>query len=292
MRLTNLDMDVLRTLALAVDNGGFGKAASIIGRSQSAVSLQMRRLEDQVGTKLFHRSGRALLLNEAGEIVLDYGRRMLQLNDDALSAARRLGQVQSIKLGLPADLSEVLLTRVLSSFALQFPHIHIETRVDRNADLVDQVLHSQLDIALAFGRHDAEGGEQIAALPIHWIASRRNLPNLDTGVPLVLFDAPCLFRDAGIAALNQAARTWRIALTSPSLNGLWAATEAGLGISVRTRLGLTPGLRVVEEGEDLPAIGQSVPLSLYRAPTALNDPVEILRNIAMGCVRDILDQTA
>src|SRR3974390_968510 len=88
MELANLDMDVLRTLAVAIDLGGFGKAAERLGRSQSAVSLQMRRLEERVGRPLFRRAGRGLALTDAGDVVLGYARQILELNDQAVAAAR------------------------------------------------------------------------------------------------------------------------------------------------------------------------------------------------------------
>lgn len=292
MRPTNLDIDVLRTLAAAVDHGGFGKAADIIGRSQSAVSLQMRKLEEQVGRPLFRREGRGVVLTEAGDLVLGYGRRMLKLNDEALAAILGEASQESIRFGLPADLADVFLPKVLASFAQRFPNIHIEARVDRNANLVDQANKGQIDLALAFGNHDAASAHEVGNLPIHWIASRRHLPEMESGVPLVMFDAPCLFRDIGISALDEAGKSWRVALTSPSLTGLWAATEAGLGVSIRTRLGVPGNLQVIEDADLLPAIDHSVRLALYRAPRALSKSVSELRDIALGAMDTLLSQAA
>jgi DNA-binding transcriptional LysR family regulator len=115
MELANLDMDVLRTLAVAMDVGGFGKAAERLGRSQSAVSLQMRRLEERVGRPLFRREGRGLALTDAGDVVLGYARQILELNDQAVSAARGIAIGGSVRFGVPQDFGDSWLSGVLAS---------------------------------------------------------------------------------------------------------------------------------------------------------------------------------
>src|ERR1700744_434722 len=113
MRLTNLDMDLLRTLATAMDLGGFARAANRLGRAQSAVSLQMRKLEQQLGVPLLRKQGRGLALTEAGDVVLTYARRILALNDETVTAVRGLDLEGAVRLGLPQDFAEVWLPAAL-----------------------------------------------------------------------------------------------------------------------------------------------------------------------------------
>jgi DNA-binding transcriptional LysR family regulator len=278
MALTNLDMDVLRTLAVAMELGSFARAAERLGRTQSAVSLQMRRLEAQFGQPLLRKQGRGVALTEAGDVALRYARRILELNDDAVSALKGLAIAGTVRLGVHQDFAEAALPAVLARFARAHPAVRIEAQVERNAVLVDRLAHGRLDLALVFGMSapQVSGIATVAAgeLAMAWIAARGYAP--DAPLPLILFEAPCVFRDAALAALERARVPWRLALTSPSLAGLWAAADAGLGVTVRTRIGLPDRLAPLESG--LPALPR-VPLSLHT--TAEPSP-------AVARLRDIL----
>jgi DNA-binding transcriptional LysR family regulator len=260
MSLANLDMDVLRTLAVAMELGGFARAAERLGRSQSAVSLQMRRLEGQLGQKLFRKQGRGLALTEAGDTVLGYARRILELNDEAVAAVRGAAIAGSVRLGVHQDFAEAWLPAVLARFARAHPAVHIEAQVERNAVLVERLARGALDLALVFGQSTPPGSgfaaTPVGEVPMEWIAARGYAAPAGAPLPLVMFETPCVFRDAALAALERARMPWRFALTSPSLAGLWAAAGAGLGVTVRTRIGLPASLVVVTEGlPALPRIG-------------------------------------
>ncbi len=121
--LTNLDMDVLRTFVAGVDLGSFAKAAGRLGRSPSAISLQLRKLEEQTGCALFRKEGRGLVLTENGEMLVGYARRLLDLNDQALAAVRNPGVAGSVRLGLPQDFAETWLPKVLARFARLHPNV-------------------------------------------------------------------------------------------------------------------------------------------------------------------------
>src|SRR5262249_4910773 len=139
MILANLDMDVLRTLAVAMDLGGFAKAADRLGRSQSAVSLQMRKLEDRVGRPLVCRPGRGLSLTDSGEVILDYARRILALNDQALSAARGVAIEGAVRFGVPQDLGDAWLPPILARFTRAYPSVVLEAHVERTGRLLEGV---------------------------------------------------------------------------------------------------------------------------------------------------------
>lgn len=249
--LTNLDMDVLRTLLTAVEAGSFTKAAARIGRSQSAVSLQIDKLERQVGKPLFYprRIGKGdggLRLTETGQIILDYARRILELNDEAVVTARGAGAEGTVRLGITQDLAETWLPVALARFARTHPGILVETTVGRGAALLDALDQEALDIALVFSN---PGGAQErgdyrwrSALPITWIGPPDWKLRHGVVVPLVVFEPPCLFRNAAQVALETAGISSRVVFQSPSLAGLWSAVAAGLGVTIRTPLLIPAGL--------------------------------------------------
>ena len=249
MTPTNLDMDVIRTFVTGIDLGGYGRAAARLGRSPSAVSLQLRKLEDQVGRPLFLKQGRGLALTEAGEALLGYARRLLDLNDAALAALQASPLTGEVRLGLPQDVAETHLPPVLARFARTHPQVRVGARVERDAVLRAGLAAGDLDLALLW-QEAAEAeprGEVLLDLPMAWIGPR-DWPGrtADGPLPLAAFDAPCLFRRAGLAALDGAGISWRIAFGSPSLSGLWAAVAAGLGVTVRVAHGLPAGLAVLD----------------------------------------------
>jgi DNA-binding transcriptional LysR family regulator len=246
-----LDLDVLRTLVLAVDLGGFARAARRVGRTQSAVSLQMRRLEDSARQSLFTRAGRSFALTTAGEQVLGYARRLLAINDEAVAAVRGTRLACPVRLGVLADFAETWLPPVLARFARTHPTARLEVQVDRRIAVLEAIDRGRLDLALVFDA-DRPRGVRVGDLPMAWIAPRgRWLPG---GVlPLVLFEAPCVFRTAALAALDRAGIPWHVAFTSQSLAGIWAAVDAGLGVTVRTPVGVPRTLRVVDPAAGLAA---------------------------------------
>lgn len=279
---TNLDMDVLRALVIAMEHGGFARAAERLGRTQSAISLQMKKLEEQVGQPLFRKAGRTVALTDAGDLLLGYARRIVALNDEALSAARGRAMDGTVRVGFPQDLAERWLPAVLGSFHRAHPRIHVEAQVGRGRELRERVAHGALDLALAFGEIGGTpgipGASALAHLPVVWVTPKGFQGDPTASLPLALLDAPCMFRQHGIERLDGGGRPWRITFTSPSLSGLWAAVEAGLGVTVRTPLGLPDTLSIPEPDGALPALG-TVPLELHRAPSAASPAVDRLCGI-------------
>jgi len=280
------DLDVLRTLVLAVDLGGFARAARRVGRTQSAVSLQMRRLEDHAGQPLFTRAGRSFAITAAGELVLGYARRLLALNDEALAAVRGTRLASPVRLGLLPDLAETWLPPVLARFAREHPTARLEVQVDRGIAMLDALDRGRLDLALVFDT-DRPRGVRLAELPMVWIARRSTQWPLDGVLPLVLLEAPCTFRTAALAALDRAGIRWHVAFTSQSLNGIWAAVGAGLGVTVRTPIGVPRGLEVREpatgSAPGLPAL-PPIALWLHDSPASTSPQVAELRALLIRSI--------
>ena len=251
-----LELDLLRTLVLGTQSGSFQEAAALVGRTQSAVSLQMRRLESQVGVRLLEKSGRKLTLTDAGEVLLEYAKRLLALNDEALQAAAGVNLKGKVRLGLLQDFAETILPSTLAAFSRSQPAVEIAVQVESSRDLIEAVRQQRLDLALLFVRPGEPidlPATRIASVPMVWVLSREAPPASPrfrrTGprdpLKLVLFGPPCVFREAAIEILEKANRPWRQVFVSPSLAGSWAAVEAGLGLSVRTQIGLPRNLTAV-----------------------------------------------
>ena len=287
MASVNLDMDVLRTLVAAQRLGGFNRAAEQVGRSQSAVSQQIHKLEERMGQRLFQKRGRALELTEAGETVLAYARRILELNDEAVAAVRGASLEGAVRFGLPGDFAETWLPMGLGRFKRAHPGVRIEAVVDRNAPLIERLDKGQLDLALALGLTARGDAQPIARLPMAWIgAAEGDLPwRAGEPVPLAMFEMPCNFRHSAIHALDAAGIAWTIAFTSPSLPGLWAAVAAGLGITLRTRAGLPASLRVLGARDGLPGV-PSIDLAMHDAGRALAPATQRLKDIMLQVLTD------
>jgi DNA-binding transcriptional LysR family regulator len=255
VRRPTFDLDTLRSFALGQELGSYARAAERLGRSTSAVSAQLKKLEEQAGSPLFRKAGRGLALTDAGETLLGYARRLLELNDEAAEAVRGVELEGWVRLGLQEDFGESLLPQVLARFARAHPRVRIEARVARNAELLDRIAGGRLDLALAWdaGGNRGAHAERVGTLPMHWIGPAA-MPAAGPGgggepLPLAAFEPPCVMRAAATAALDRQGRSWRLAFTSPSLAGLWAAVAAGLGLTVRTPAGLPPSLRLFAPGE-------------------------------------------
>ncbi|QOZ32809.1 LysR substrate-binding domain-containing protein [Bradyrhizobium sp. CCBAU 53421] len=250
------DIDALRTIVAGTEFGSFARAAVQLGRSQSAVSMQLKRLEEQAGRPLFQRSGRGLVPTEAGDALLVYARRIIELHDEAAAALGATVAAASVRLGLPQDFFEDVMPDAITRFSRQWPGVHVEVRAGRNYALEDEVNAGHLDMALAFFRPGrSRAGTLLRSLPLFWFAGRK-LAKSDppAGVPLVLFDHPCLFRQAALHALDSKGLPWRLSLTTPSLPGVWGALRFGHGVTVRTSHRVPTGIRNVGAEFRLPRL--------------------------------------
>ncbi|NVD68971.1 LysR family transcriptional regulator [Duganella sp. BJB1802] len=294
MRRITFDLDVLRTFVTGVDLGSFAKAADRLGRSTSAVSAQLKKLEDQLGMPVLRKEGRGMVTTSAGEALLGYARRLLELNDEAATAVRGAELAGSVRLGMQEDFGEHLLTEVLGRFARVHPRLRVEARVARNADLMAQMAGGRLDLALAWDSDAAlvppsHSAPVIARLPLRWIVAADAPAMLRDGepLPLVMMEAPCTMRSIATAALDRAGIPWRIAFSSPGLGGVWAAVAAGLGVTVRTGLVLPPRLGALDDLA-LPALPM-IALRLHRMEAQLNPPAQRLHDIVLEALEPLLE---
>ncbi len=287
MNPTNLDLDTVRSLIAAKDLGGFRHAADHLGRTPSAISLQMKRLEDSIGAKLFRRRGRGTELTEAGEIVLSYGRKMLALNDELLDTIRGTSLAGTVTVGFSQDFAETISPNVLSQFTKLYPFIQIEVRIESTETLVDSVEAGQLDLALVMGQENRSTAQVLGDLELGWIASRNFSPPSGHSLPLVLLGPQCLFRKRAIAVLDHAEVPWRIAAVSPSVAGAWASTRGGVGVMARSTLGVPQELIYDHALFGLPHLG-SCPITLHMRKIGESHSIERLQAIITDAVTQVL----
>ncbi|MCS3409512.1 LysR substrate-binding domain-containing protein [Serratia sp. AKBS12] len=278
------DLDDLRSFVTGIELGSFARAAQRLGRSTSAVSAHLKKLEQQVGAPILRKSGRGMVMTEAGEMLLGYARRLLELNDEAACAVRGWDLHGTVRLGLQEDFGETFLPQVLGSFARAHPRVRIEARIARNAELLDWVNNGQLDLSLAWdGGVSTPFQQALGQRMMRWIAppAFAMAPWQASGqpLPLVVFDAPCLMRSAATQALDRAGIPWRIAFTSRSLNGIWAAVSAGLGVTVRTEVGMPARVAPLPDGQ-LPALNP-LGVVLHRAEDRPDAAVQRLAQIVV-----------
>lgn len=259
MRHPTFDLEVLRTFVTGVEFNSFAKAAVRLGRSTSAVSAQLKKLEEQMGAPILAKSGRGLVLTPLGESLLSHARRLLEMNDSIFQSLHESQTAGTVRLGLQEDFGEHFLSEILRRFVQIYPMVNLEIRIARNAELLALIDGDGLDLALAWDTgHRSPHATRLGETQMHWIGAR-DLPSLsslaDSPLPLIIFDAPCVLRSAATRALDEARIPWRIALTSPSVAGIWAAVAAGLGLTLRTRIGLPDYLAVMPGLPAVPALG-------------------------------------
>jgi DNA-binding transcriptional LysR family regulator len=282
----NLDLDILRTLSVAHDLGGFAQAAEQLGRTPSAISLQMKRLQDDLGIPLFRKRGRGLALTEAGEVALAYARRILALNDELLDTMQGTNLAGHIRIGSPQDFAPIL-PSVLSQFASFYPHMQIELVIEGNGALADAIDKSRIDLAVVIGHEDCSAARMVGQLDLVWIASSTFVPPQGRPLPLAVLGPQCTFRRRAIQHLETANIPYRIAANSLSLDGLWAALLGGLGMTARTALNLREGLVSAQSLYKLPSLG-SLPITLHRnaqSSGAAIDRMALLLTEALGIIQ-------
>jgi DNA-binding transcriptional LysR family regulator len=275
--MDHLNIDALRTFISIVDLNGFNKAADKVNRSQSAVSMQMKKLEEMTGHGLFERSGKKHLLTNQGEVLLSYARKIIDLNDEAFLTLKDSKLKGKVRIGLQIDFAETSLPRTLIEFARKYPEVLMDLKIDTSDVLQQQLIARKLDMAIYLAQ-DTSGELQsqvLGTFPLKWIysppyhiSSLRKPP-----LPLVVLGPNCKIRQLASLALNNAGISWRIAFTSSSLSATWSALGAGIGISARTTIGLPSSLKIIPALFGLPKLPA---VHAYLCTAGKNDSAVVL----------------
>lgn len=250
------DTLTLKSFVTIAETGTFSRAAQAVGRTQSALSLQIKKLEENLGCKLFERSARKVKLTDQGEIFLGYARRIIQLQWEAFSRLKEPDIEGDIRLGTPEDFATHYLPNVLSTFREHHPRVKLNVSCDLTLNLIRGFQSGQYDVILI--KRDpkaAKGGTKVWREPLVWAASDHHQP--EEPLSLVLSPQPCIYRARALAALDKARKPWRIGYTSPSLAGTIAAVKAGLGITVLPANMLPGGIHPIRKELALPALADA-----------------------------------
>ena len=285
MRPRNLDLNLLRTFATLADTGTVTATAERLAYTQSAVSMQLQRLERTLDTALVRREGRRLVLTGDGTQLLGYARRMLALNDEAWTGLRSRPVTGVVRLGIPDDYAS-LLTSTLAWFGQLYPSVELEVHCGLSVELVRRMRAGELDIAVVTRQRNSPGGEVLRREPLLWVAGRLHEPPLEDPLPLALFSpgehayspGTDVFREVALNALESAGRRWRIACSSQSLAGLRPAVDAGLALTVVARSMLTPELRQLDASSGLPEL-PPIEIAIHRPPGRPSEPARRLAGL-------------
>ena len=282
----DLDITLLRTFVEIVDTGGLTSAGRRVGRSQPAITHQIRRLEDGLGRPVFGCDRRRLTLTRDGEALLEYARAMLRLNDEVRNRFSAPDVAGHVTLGTPDLYAAYLLPEVLADFSRSFPNVEIQLRCTRSIHLHAALEREELDIALMTNQPELKGGEIIRHEPIVWVAGTRGEPELANPLPLAMLPQGSVYRHIALEALGAAGRQWSIRSICDSIAGLQAAVFAGLAVAVFPRCAVVAGVRCVGKSEGLPTL-PPIELVLHRKRSVSAAAEQLARYIARELAGDV-----
>jgi DNA-binding transcriptional LysR family regulator len=273
----------LRSFVSVVAASFLTRAGERVHRTQSTVSQQIKRLEEDVGQTLLHRNGKDVTPTEAGERLLSYARRLLSLAEEARDVMTRPGHEGAVRLGIPEDFAAYRLAKLLAAFSRSHPSLRMDVRADQSVYLKRDLERGDLDLALL--KRDASEKGGIASWPerVHWVTSKSHPRDTKTGsVPLIGFPAGCLYRSRAIHALESAGRSWHMAYTSSSLAGIQAAVAAGMGLSILSEMAIQTDHRVLTAKEGFAPI-EKTEVALMASPDASPATLRLADRLADFC---------
>ena len=253
-----IEMDLYRTFLLIAETGSFSKTSEIIGRTPSAVSMQIKKLELLLGVAVFAREGRSVRMTAEGEALLGYARRILLLNEEAVAMFRSPEIEGEVRFGAPSDFGTRFLPNILTRFARSHPGVNVDVHLDGSPPLQQKLKDSQLDLILYTARPDsdlARGGEIVYTEPLAWAGLEGGVAYSRDPLPLALSVSGCPWRKAARIALDKVDHPYRIAYQSFHSAGQEAALLADLAIAPFPTSVITPPLQKLDDRHGLPEIG-------------------------------------
>jgi DNA-binding transcriptional LysR family regulator len=226
-----LQIGLLKTFLAIIDTGGFTSASQRVHRTQSAISMQVKRLEDTIGQPLFERTGRSFRITAEGEVMVPYARRLLKLHEETVAAMIKPNVAGAVKIGIIDDYALRFLPNILSRFAAAYPQVQVTVRCEPTSLLVPALENGELDLVLVNG-NPGEDGEIIRHDQAVWVTSANHLTHEEDPLPLAVFHAECIFRKWALEALDAINRRYRVAYQSPSVAGIIATVSAGLAVAI------------------------------------------------------------
>jgi DNA-binding transcriptional LysR family regulator len=269
----NLDSDLLRTFVAVAESGNFTRAGEVVSRTQSAVSMQIKRLEDMVGDELFRRGSRGVWLTAKGNDLLANARRIVSLLDETAASMRAAPLGGPVRIGIPEEYGQAILSRALGAFSKRHPQVEITVRYAHSASQMAALDAGELDLAVVFEWQGLSGGEVLMHDPTVWVTSNLHPMHEERPVPVALYNRAGWCRDFALKSLEERGLRHRIAYTSDTSGGLKLAVASGLAIAPISRSNIPPGCRELTAADGFGDIDSSN-VVLHRNPVGSSEAID------------------
>jgi len=282
-----LSIDQLQSFITIAETGSYTKAAEQLYRTQPALSIQMKRLEEQLGAELFTRNGRESTLTEAGRVLMSYARKILELNDEAIGKLSVVETTGSVRVGMLEEVTLGPMVGLLTRFGRLCSQIRIELEVSTSWELARKIQRNELCLAVANDAYSDMPSTPLWSEKYHWAVGGDFDPEEHDVLPLIVdpVDSPCAGLAESLEALNAWGRRWEIVFSSVSLNATTAAVRAGLGVGMVSESALTGDMRILDGEDGMPPIPEAH-IALYRGTEATSTAVDSLAEFLVGHLRD------
>ena len=262
--VATLDSDLLRSFIVVARHGSVTHAARALHKTQSAVSVQIKQLEERLQVALFAREARGVSLTEAGETLLQSAESIVHQLDQVAAAFAQTPVTGLVRVGIPDEYGSSILPEVLAAFAARHPQVQVSVRCGLSVDFDELVERGELDLAVTTSDHlPAHGASRVLLEEETLWVCRKAFPLVSgQAVPLALFERSCWWRDAAVAALRSARQPFRVAYSSDSVAGVKAAVSSGLAAAMIARSTLEPGMRILGPEDGFPGLPVSYLLLL------------------------------
>ena len=253
--MKNLPMDLLRAFVSVSQLRSFTKAGELLGRSQPAVTLKIKRLEELVDQKLFLRGRKSLELSDSGIALYNYAKQILTLNDLAISQISKSTVHGKIRLGIPSEFATVLLPKIISRFAKAYPNVALEVNCELSKYLLTRAGRESHDLILVLADQDTNlDGDLVKTDELVWVSSKKFNRTKKDAVPLIVASEGCIYRHTAMTGLSNASLSWKIVYTNPDLTGIQYAIQEGLGVTVLSRSIVPENLHILSASAGLPSL--------------------------------------
>lgn len=278
--LEPIESDLLRTFLVITETSNFSAAAQRIGRTQSAVSAQIKRLEEIVGKALFDRSARGVALTRAGNQLLPYAQRVIDLLTEAAATIRTKPLDGPVRIGIPEEYSQTILPAALAAFAIRHPAVEVTVTCDYTAHNLAALERDELDLAVVFDWSDQTTGEVLCIDPTVWVTSLVHRLHEAVPLPIAIYRDSTWCRDFALRSLEQQGRRYRIAFVADTSSGLKNAVSAGLAVTTLSRSNIPHGCRELTGDDGFPPVDSSrvvLRRNPYHSSEAIRELAEMVR---------------
>ncbi|MCK7616194.1 LysR family transcriptional regulator [Roseibium sediminicola] len=270
-----MDTDLLRAFVAVADTGGFSSAANLLNRTQSAVSLQVKRLEERLDTSLFDRTSRSVTLSTGGARMLPYARQLLLLEEQAQAAVAHNRASETLRLGLTEEHAAAYLPQILETMVAEYPDVRLDISCDISSRLVESFQRGELDLVLVVRHRPTRTGRLLGVEQLIWVCRDDFEPDFEKPIPLALNPDGCIFRAHALAALGREGRDWHEPYVSTSPTGINIPVRTGLAVTVKTPRSVPSGCSEAGKRLGLPELGLAE-IEMHVSPARISEASSLL----------------